>query len=34
MIRQLEERLWKKENDLELVCQELKWHRLELENKE
>lgn len=34
MIRQLEEKLWKKEGDLELVCQELKWHRLELENKE
>lgn len=34
MIRLLENRLWKKENELELVGKDLKNYRLELENKD
>lgn len=34
MIRLLEDRLWKKENELEIVGKDLKEYRLELENKE
>lgn len=34
MIRMLEGRLWRKENELEIVGKDLKEYRLELENKE
>lgn len=33
-IQELEQKLLKKQADVELLSKELKWHRLELENKE
>lgn len=34
LIQDLETKLFRKQNEVEMLTKELKWHRLELENKE